>query len=92
MIHKSADDIMKWVRGFVNEFSAEKNRNADRSSVSTGEQSALISFITILFLSIIIEVRIAFSDWGCQGDFESGLKDFIRMQGYFSSFNPDSIL
>jgi len=52
VIHKSADDIMEWVRGFVNEFSAEKNRNADRSPVSAEEQSALICEITILFLSI----------------------------------------
>jgi len=39
-----------------------RNRNADRSPVSAEEQSALISLITILFFSIIIEVRIAFSD------------------------------
>jgi len=47
VIHKPADDIIEWVRGFVNEFSAGKNRNADRSPVSAEEQSALILVVTI---------------------------------------------
>jgi len=55
VIHKSADDIMEWVRGFVNEFMnfpQKKTENADRSPVLIEEQSALISLITILFFSI----------------------------------------
>jgi len=50
VIHKSADDIMEWVRGFVNEFMnfpQKKTENADRSPVSAEEQSALICEINI---------------------------------------------
>jgi len=35
VIYQSDDDIMESVRGFVNEFSAEKTKNADRSPYAT---------------------------------------------------------